>query len=307
MKTHVSLGNINIDVYMRVNELPPPGGNVVAEEAYVGASGAAANYAVAVSLYGHQAILVGHTGKLAESIGVLSQLQAKGVDVSLVRVHSDALPGIVFVVITADGERTMFTLRGANSLLDGSEVTNVRCDVLHVASRETRILLKAATQASTRMVSYDPGGSVARREGVGVVEAARKVANILYLNRLEYRYVSGLDDVSKAAKLLGGTLEFIIVKLGAEGAIAATRKGVYRVEAYKPPKIVDSTGAGDVFAAYMNAALADGYSVEEALQYASVAAGLKVSRRGAQSAPSREEVEEVLRRKRPRVWRYTAS
>ncbi|ABM80954.1 carbohydrate kinase family protein [Hyperthermus butylicus] len=299
---HAAVGNINVDIYLVVDDLPRPGENIVAREAYIGPGGAAANYSVAVRLYGHQAILVGHTSVFAERLGILDALRGKGVSLSLVRIHEGELPGIVVVLVTPNGERTMLALRGANNMLTGNEA-RCRCDVLHVASRDTNVLSNASTAASAELVSYDPGSSVARSEGAGIIEAARRHVSILYLNKLEYEYVTGTSELDSVARLLGGKLRYVVVKLGAEGALAATPDGVYRVEAYRHGAVVDPTGAGDVFAAYFNSALADGYSVTEALQYASVAAGVKVSRRGAQSAPSRREVEEIIASRPPRVWR----
>jgi ribokinase len=300
---HVALGNINLDVYLVVDRLPEPGGDVAAREAYYGPGGAAANYAVAVAAYGHKPLLVAHTGKLMEAMGVLGELERRGVDVSAVRVHEDEVPGLVVVLLTSEGERTMVTVKGANRLLEGSEVEGLKADVLHVASRETSVLGRASSSMDAAIVSYDPGARVAKAEGGDVVRAAQRHATILYLNRLELRYVSGLEDVAGARKLLAGRLEYIVVKLGAEGAALVSRDGVWRVEAYKPEKVVDVTGAGDVFAAYFNSALADGYRPTEALQYASIAAGIKVGRKGAQGAPSRAEVEEAAARRPPRVWR----
>lgn len=60
-------------------------------------------------------------------------------------------------------------------------------------------------------------------------------------------------------------------------------------------KAVDTTAAGDVFVAALGVALGEGRSLRESVQFASCAAALKVTRMGAQSMPSREEVEAVLR------------
>ena len=302
-KRHVALGNLNLDIYLVVERLPEPGGDVRASEAYYGGGGAAANYAVAAASYGHEVLLAAHTGALAKAMGLLDSLRKQGVNVGLVRVHEDSTPGIVIVLITREGERTMVSFRGANEFLSGEEVRNVTGDVLHIASRETSIAGRAVEAASTSMVSYDPGPSVARREAKGIVEFARSHVDILFLNRLELRYIAGTEDVEAARRLLGGKLRLVVVKLGAEGALAVTTDAAVRVEAYKPRRVVDTTGAGDVFDAYFNAALLDGYTLEDALRYAAVAAGLKVERRGAQSAPSRAEVEEALQQRPPRVWR----
>jgi ribokinase len=302
---HVAVGHLNIDMYMVVDYIPGPDENAVAREAYVGPGGAAANYAVAASRLGSKAFLVAHTGRLAEQMGLLGHLRSEGVDTSYVVVHKDQMPGIVVVVVSAGGERTMITIRGANNLLRGDEARGLRTDVLHVASRGPETLERAASAVAAALISYDPGASNTRKRPREVLEAARSYADILVLNRAEYRHVAGTEDLAAARKLLGGRLSMVIVKQGGQGAVLVTNSGVLHVEAYRAGPVVDTTGAGDVFIAAFNTFYAEKRDEVVALQAASVAAGIKVGRRGAQSAPSREEVEEALRERPPRVRRLS--
>ncbi|KSW12231.1 hypothetical protein CF15_05610 [Pyrodictium occultum] len=301
---HLAVGNINVDVYLLVDYLPGPDDNVVAREAYLGPGGAASNYSVAVSRLGHRAAIVGHTGRLAKQLGVLAGLEAAGVDTSFVKIHEDEMPGIVIVLVTPGGERTMISMRGANNLLRGDEARGAVADVLHVASRGVEVLERAASSTRPGIVSYDPGSSVARREGGLILEAARRYVDILVLNRVEYQLVAGNRGIEEARGLLGGRLRYIIVKRGSEGAVLVARDGVWHVEALRLGEPVDTTGAGDVFIAAFNTYLVERGDPLEALQAASAAAGIKVTRRGAQSAPSREEVEKILRENPPRIREY---
>ena len=303
--SHVAVGNLNIDMYIVVEEIPGPDEDALALDAYIGPGGAAANYAVAAAKAGSRVALAAHTGRMAVELGILSNLERAGVDTSLVRIHNAEKPGLIVILVSSrGGERSMVTMKGANRLLEGSEAKG-SFDVLHVASHGPQVLNNARNSCTAGMVSYDPGAGVLRRLGRGALEGIGRV-NVLYLNRAEYRMVTGSEfSLDSFDWSLAKVAEIVVVKLGAEGAVAATAGGkLYRVEAYQAGSPVDTTGAGDVFAAYMNTYLAEGGSVEDALAAASVAAGIKVSRRGAQSAPSREEVEEALRSQgRPRVQR----
>lgn len=301
---HIAVGNLNIDVYMVVDYIPGPDENAVAREAYIGPGGAAANYSVAAARLGHRASLLSHTGRLAEQLGVLGLLRERGVDTSLVKIHDNEMPGIVIVLVAPGGERTMITMRGANNLLRGDEASGAEADVLHVASRDTEVLQRAASTIRSKIVSYDPGGAAARREKSRILEAARELADVLVLNRVEYRLVAGDKPLSEARDLLGGKLKYVIVKKGAEGAILVTRDGLWHVDAFRAGEVVDATGAGDVFIAVFNSYLIEKSDYITALQAASIAAGIKVTRRGAQSAPSREEIERFLRENPPRVHEY---
>ncbi|NOZ89451.1 MAG: carbohydrate kinase family protein [Crenarchaeota archaeon] len=299
---HLAVGNINVDMYLVVPRLPGPDEAVAASTAYVGPGGAASNYAVAASRAGHRSSLLAHTGRLALSLGVLEALERSGVDVSLVRVHEDELPGIAVVLLESGGQRAMVKLVGANRLLTGDEELGGGFDVAHVASVHPRVALRVASRRPARLHSYDPGGAAPQLRGH--VEELRGLLDVLYVNRVEFRKVFGVEPSPLAAAEAAARLEaIVVVKLGGDGALAASPRGdLLRVEAIRV-EAVDTTGAGDVFDAYMNAWLAEGRSLGEALQAAAVAAGLKVARRGAQSAPSRREVEERLQRGPPRLQR----
>jgi ribokinase len=305
---HLAVGNLNLDMYIVVEELPGRDEDVHAVDAYIGPGGAAANYAVSAVLAGHKATLLAHTGSEAEQMGILKKLVEVGVDTSQIVVHSGAPPGIVLILVSRlTGERMMVTLRGANKFLSGTEIENKYYDVVHVASVEPHIFINTVKRVRPRIASYDPGASVTR-EYKGKLVSVVEEADVIYLNRAEYRMVFNeefnVDTLLKITRRHPNTI--IVVKLGAQGAVAGWKGKAYLVEAYKHGVTVDTTGAGDVFAAYFNSYLAEGKSIEEGLVAASVAAGIKVTRRGAQSAPSRREVEEVLgTAKKPRVQRLS--
>ena len=303
---HVAIGNMNLDLYIVVDKLPDIDGALRAKKMYMGLGGAASNYAVAVARIKHRVKLVVHTGELIEFMGLLGKLRDEGIELDRVEVHRGELPGIVVVFLLPGGHRAMVSIPGANRFLTGVEVGGLKADILHLASVSTGVLEKASSTSEAGVVSYDPGGAIASSEGGLVVVSARSFCDILSLNRVEFRYVAGREASIDAAKsLLGGRLSKVLVKLGSEGAILVTRDRAYRVEAYSAGRVVDTTGAGDVFDAVLNSYLLREGDIEYALQAASVAAGIKVSRPGAQSAPTREEVEKVLSEKPPAVYRYS--
>jgi len=307
--SHAVFGNLNLDIYIVVEDIPGPDEDRRALEVYMGPGGAAANYSVAVSRAGHKAALIAHTGSLAVNLGLLRRLSRSGVDVSMVRVHEGEEAGLVMVMVSAKGgERAMISMRGANRFLRGDEVRGLAYDIVHVASVEPGVYMNAVRNLSVRMFSsYDPGESITRRYSSSVFATMPGTRGIVYLNRVEFRDAVGvdlsLDAVRRVARRLGDVM--LVVKLGAEGAMAAVGDVVYRVEAYRHGSVVDTTGAGDVFAAFFNVYFAETGDPVLSLRAASAAAGIKVTRRGAQSAPMRDEVEEVVGRGRPRAWRVS--
>ena len=302
---HVAVGNLNIDAYFYVDRLPSPDDVIVVNDALIWLGGAATNYAVAVARAGHGSKLVAHSTRHVEALGFLDALRSEGVDVSHVRLHGEGTPGLVTVFVLPSGAVSMVKLRGVNERLKGDEVAEaLPADAIHFASVEPAIVKRAYEACKgfkgVRMVSYDPGGAVVEKWPREVVQVAREAATLLTVNARELEMLTGSRDYRSAYKLLGGRLTAVLVRIGGGGAYLVTRDGVIQVYGYHHGRPVDTTGAGDTFNAYFNAYLLEKEDYEVALAAASIAAGIKVTRRGAQSAPRREEVE---RRLSELVWR----
>jgi len=91
------------------------------------------------------------------------------------------------------------------------------------------------------------------------------------------------------------TVPAVVITLGREGSAYAERRGsTHRIPAV-PVDVVDTTGAGDTFTGALAATLARGEPVLDALQFASAAAAVAVTRRGAvQAIPHRAEVDRMV-------------
>lgn len=103
-----------------------------------------------------------------------------------------------------------------------------------------------------------------------------------------------LIDASK--RFLEKDIEIVIVKMGIQGVIAVTRKGIYKEKAVQVPIIEDVIGAGDALNAAFLAAYYRGYSIEYCLKLGSVAAALVVTVRGdIEALPTWSDLELFLR------------
>ena len=109
-----------------------------------------------------------------------------------------------------------------------------------------------------------------------------------------------VTDVASAAKaaeeLLKRGVGAAVIKLGGQGAYAATAEGGWHVPAI-PVDAVDSVAAGDAFNGALAASLSTGESLEDAMRLATAAGALAVTKFGAQdSMPLRREAEDLLAR-----------
>ncbi len=292
-REHVVVGNINIDISLKVDRFPRPDENLFASDAWIGPGGAASNYAIAVARLGHRPRLIARAGDDAYRLGILDYLRLVGVVVDDVVIARGENTGtVVVIVVPKDSTRTMLTVRGANEGLTGSMVPD-RGDLVHFASVKGVIVEDAASVAGSRKASYDPGGEV-YRDPLGVAKAARLV-EVLILNELEASRLSAAigTTVSNLSSAIGGRLELVIVKLGKGGAVAYINGEKLYVKPCRPKRLVDATGAGDAFDAALNYCLLEGCDLETSLKVASAAGSAKVARRGSSNMPERSEIEEL--------------
>jgi len=292
-REHVVVGNVNIDISVKVDRFPRPDENVFAREAWIGPGGAASNYSVAAARLGHRPLLVARAGEDALRLGILDYLRAHGVGVEGVIVAKGENTGtVVVIVVPSDSTRTMLTVRGANEGLTGALVPPAG-DIVHFASVRGRIVEEASHAIAGRLSSYDPGGEV-YRDPHGVA-AALQLVGTLFLNDLEAARLEAATGVNVSSLPGKGRLSTVIVKLGQGGAVAYTRGGKVSVPPCNARRVVDATGAGDAFDAAFNYCVLEGCSIPDALAVASAAGSVKVELRGSSNMPSRGAIEERAR------------
>lgn len=89
-----------------------------------------------------------------------------------------------------------------------------------------------------------------------------KMIDILFANEEESKMLCGKTDAD-AAKHLSGLVECVVVKAGSRGAFIGSPEGIIPVKAYPPKKVVDTTGAGDMFAGGFLYGISQGLSLEQ--------------------------------------------
>jgi len=220
--------------------------------------GSAANQAAWLAALGASVRFAGRAGAADAAEHALA-LERLGVDVRLT-VDSAAATGTVVAFVAADGERSMFTDRGANrrlsaadleSLLEGARLLHVSAYQLFEPQSRPGVL--ALWEAATRVgivTSVDPASFA------GVRDAGREAffewttgARLVFPNLDEGRVLTGSDDPETIVKSLLERYPVVALKLGPGGALTATADGGWVQLPAEAVTVVDSTGAGDAFCA----------------------------------------------------------
>lgn len=200
--------------------------------------------------------------------------------------------GRSLVLVTPDGERTMCTDLGVGATLSPSEVPAeaVRsAQVLYVegylyGKQPTGAAVDAAVslarQAGTLVAfsASDPGWAAVV---LGDMRVLLDQVDLLFANEAEALLLSGSRDVESALSALGGHCPSVVVTRGAAGCVVASGGEVHHVPAAPTPAVVDTTGAGDSFAAGYLHGLVSGLGPRDSARLGALVAAEVVGHLGA--------------------------
>jgi ribokinase len=274
------VGNAVIDIAYRVRRLPRPGETLLASARTVDVGGKGLNQAVAARRAGAAGRLVAPVGRDAAARRIRAALAREGLDPALlVAVAAPTDEAVIW--IAEDGENAIVSTANAARRLLPADVAAVeslgRADTLlmqgNIPTETIARCLKAARGRGARvMVNTAPG--------VPGAELLVSVADLLVVNAGEAAGLAGASAPEAAAEaLVGRGAGSVVVTLGAAGAHVLADGTPHRLPA---PAVtpVDTTGAGDVFAGVLAAALDAGSDLRAAAAWAVRAASLKVTRPG---------------------------
>lgn len=286
----VVVGDVMIDVVV-VPEGPIRRGSDRAARIERHPGGSGANQAAWLAALGVPVRLVARVAA-ADRDGLVAQFAAAGVEARL-EADADRPTGTLICLVDAhDGERSFLTDRGANLALGAAELPENLLEgagLLLVSGYS--LFAEEPRRAAMRLMG------IARRRGLpvavdaasagflaemGVAEflAAASGTTLLFANGEEAALLSGEAEPEAQLRALGAHFAEVVLKRGALGAMLGNRDGVL-AEAPAPRVVVlDTTGAGDAFAAGFIAGRLDGAGPQGALLRAVEAGALAVTRRG---------------------------
>jgi ribokinase len=306
----VVIGSLNMDFVVSVRRLPAPGETVLGSNFLMVPGGKGANQACAAGKLaaGNANVrMIGRVGKDLFADHLKASLAAAGVDVSGVHAARREPTGCALIAVDENGQNSIVVASGANFEMTASDVEAMR-KWLHGAA-------VCLLQLENPIAAIGGALRLAREEGVvTILDPAPAqslppdlLANVDILTPNENEAlkllgrdgsVIGLAAVSEAAaSLLDLGPGTVIIKLGAEGCFIKKRNFAQHVPGFAVDA-VDTTAAGDTFNAALAVALAGGEPIERAAVFANAAAGISVTRAGAQpSAPVRGEVDAFLQQR----------
>ena len=265
--------------------------------------GSAANTMAGIAALGAKS---GFIGQIADDqLGAIFEhdMVALGVHFATPPLKPPPPTGRCLILVTPDAQRTMSTCPGASyeltpASLDEELVRSASITLLEGylwgPERPRAAMLEAARIAHSagRTVAFTLSESLLlgdRREGVmGMIDAG--TVDILFGNEHEVRYLTGCGDLNDCLNSLSSKVRTLVVTRGADGSIASESGQRFEAPAAPVKRVVDTTGAGDLFAAGFVVARCRGHPLEDCLRAGSQAAAEIISHFGARPEADLKEV-----------------
>jgi ribokinase len=276
----VVVGSLNQDITVEADRRPDGGETVLGRWVAIAPGGKGANQAVAAARAGARVAMVGCVGADAAGDALLAGLRAAGVDTAGVRALDDTASGTALIVVDATGENSIVVVPGANARLSAADVERALGTQAAVVLAQLEVPEEAVVAAARSAGRFVLNASPVRPLPAALLEAA----DPLIVNAGEAAAITGVDGADPqalAAAALALGVRSIVITLGAGGACWTTPE--WSIARPAPAvDVVDTTGAGDVFAGMLAARLSRSADPEAALGAAVEAGAAAVRWRGAQ-------------------------
>jgi ribokinase len=297
----VVAGSLNMDLVLRVRHLPAAGETVHGHGFAMCGGGKGANQAIAAARLGAGVAMIGCVG--ADDFGrtLHASLVDDGVAVDFVSQCPGVATGVATILVDDQGQNCIALAPGANARLSpahidaaGALIAQAGLLILQLEVPLQTTLHAIATAAASHVaVLLNPAPAL------HLPDFAWHLVDYLVPNETEATSLSGVvvrdpASAAQAADILRARgVPNVLITLGAQGVFIASESRRLHLPARRV-EVADTTAAGDAFIGGLAAGLDEGRTLEDAARLGMSAAGLCVTRHGAQPAlPRRHELKEV--------------
>jgi len=297
-KKIVVVGSTNMDMVVKTNHIPVPGETVLAGSFFMNPGGKGANQAVAAARLGGDIIFISKVGNDIFGKQSAQLFDEEGINTSYILSDEELPSGVALITVDQSGENSIVVASGANANLFPVDLDDALNDIgsayiilmqLEIPMETIHFVAKYAASKNVRVILDPAPANTLSAELLSHID-------IITPNQTEAEILSGvkvtnIESAKKAAKIIYGKgVKNVIVTMGTSGAVICQEGKIQLVPAQKV-EALDTTAAGDVFNGALAVALSEGKTLLDSVKFACLAAGISVTRMGAQSSiPCRNEI-----------------
>jgi len=300
------IGSTNIDLIMKMKDLPVKGETITGGEFMQTFGGKGANQAVGAARAGGSVSFISCVGDDHYGSQCIENFKQDGIDTSHMFTEKEIATGTALIMIGKGGDNMITVAPGANFRMNRDHIDKVT----GILEQSEYILLQYEIPKDTLYYILEKCAGLGKKVILNLAPAgefdAEHVAMVhtLVVNEVEAEFLAGcpvqdMEDTRKAAsKLQAMGPDNVIITLGAEGSYVASGSYHEKIPAYTV-EALDTTAAGDVYCGSLAVAMVEGLPLHRAVGFASAASAISVTRMGAQpSAPLRKEIDALLSKDR---------
>jgi len=285
------VGSANIDLTTFTSRFPKPGETIFGDSFDLGFGGKGANQAVAARLCGADVFMVARVGSDLFGPATIENFKKQRIDATYVKQVEGVSSGVAPIFVEPSGQNRILVVKGANDRLKPADVDSAASLLKTVDCIVLQFEIPLETVYHCVRFARDNGIRCIVNPAPAQPVDLKALEGLDYFvpNESESETITGMpvrnvDDAKKVAeKLLSSGVKRVILTLGANGSLLASREGMEHVSAY-PVKSVDSTGAGDAFIGSFAVFLGEGLPELEAVRGANLYAGLSTTGVGTQKS-----------------------
>ena len=293
------IGSSNMDLNIYLDRLPKPGETVTGGRFKQFLGGKGANQAIASLRSGSTTIFIGKIGMDPFGEQMRSQLEKEGINVDHILREPYEASGIAFIMIDQSGENMISVAPGANAKLSPEDVQSKSDLIINANSLVVQMeipietieeIFKIASNGkSIKILNPAPLKPIPLEIIKNIDIIIPNEGELFRLHSLlNFKDLPGRDEenlVRASQDIAGLGVDTIITTLGDQGSLIyeSEKETFTKIPALKV-KAVDTVGAGDCFNGVLASKLNQGENIINAVKYATVAASIAVTRRGAQES-----------------------
>jgi ribokinase len=298
-KKLVVIGSCNTDMVVKSDRLPVPGETVLGGAFMMNPGGKGANQAVTVARMGGNTTFISKTGNDLFGRQSIEMYGEENINTDFIFSDPNLPSGVALIMVDNNGENCIVVASGANASLSTQDIDKAK-DVIESAD-----ILLMQLEIPIETVEY--AAKMAYKKGIKVILnpapaafLSNELLECLYAiipNHSEAEMLSGIKvfdwaSAKQAADIISSKgVNVVVITLGSKGALIKDGDNYYEIPVEKI-KAIDTTAAGDTFCGALCVGLSEGLSIQDAVKMANKAAGITVTREGAQAAiPYRKEIQ----------------
>lgn len=282
-KKVISVGSINTDITLTVDELPSSGSTTVTTASCISLGGKGANQAIGAARLGREVILIGKIGNDYDSTVIYDTLKKEHVLTHGIRRSSASATGKAYIHVQKDAESCITVLPGANETLSPEDILSREhlFDGCGYCLISTEIPLNTCMQAAKTAHFHHAKNIVKPATLKALPTELLANADIFVPNKREAALLCPFENTveGQADYFYQKGCPVIIITLGHQGSYVKTADFSGYFPAADFPSI-DSTGGADAFIAALASYLTEDYALLNAVKIATHAAGFCISRTG---------------------------